>query len=281
LIDAGAITDAATPANELAAITDETIYNFRTVDTDPPVFNAAASMPADDALNHMETAKIILKFDERIRVVDDSKIKLYETTGDTLVTTSVSASEDEITMEPSGPLTVGNNYHVIIEAGAVSDTASPPNFLVAFADNTVYNFTVVADTTKPRLDTASSVPAAGATNVAISTNIALKFSEEVSIKTSNGVQLYETDTPAILVPAAISASGDTVTINPNNDLKPGTVYYVTIAAGAIEDKAATPNGIAAITSTSAYSFTTAADTTKPTLDASSSIPAAGATKWRR
>ncbi|WP_186406118.1 Ig-like domain-containing protein, partial [Candidatus Accumulibacter aalborgensis] len=129
-----------------------------------------------------------------------------------------------------------------------------------------------ADTTAPTVTTFS--PSDGATGVATSSNIVLSFSEPIAggtgsilLKTAAGATV-ETFDPA--TSNRLTISGSTLTIDPSSTLADGTDYYVTLAAGTIKDLAG--NSYAG---TSTYDFTTAADTTAPTVTTFS--PSDGAT----
>jgi len=72
----------------------------------------------------------------------------------------------------------------------------------------------------------------------------------------------------------VTFSGNTVTVNPTNDLLPGTDYYVVITSGSIQDMAG--NSYAGLTAPTAFNFHTATpDTTAPLL--TSSTPSDDAT----
>ena len=132
-----------------------------------------------------------------------------------------------------------------------------------------------SDTTAPTLS--SSVPAADATDFAANSNIILTYSEAVQAGTGN-ITITPSGGAAITIAvtdAQVSISGAMVTINPTNDLAMSTTYTLTIPAGAFMDAAG--NKTAELT----LSFSTAAalDTTAPSFDSSSSMPAADATDF--
>jgi predicted extracellular nuclease/2',3'-cyclic-nucleotide 2'-phosphodiesterase (5'-nucleotidase family) len=94
------------------------------------------------------------------------------------------------------------------------------------------------DQTAPTL--VASTPGDNATGVAPGANVTLRFSEAVkagtgSITISDGAG--DTRTIAVTDAAQVAVSGDTVTINPSADLKPGTAYDVVVPRGAITDTA--------------------------------------------
>ena len=129
----------------------------------------------------------------------------------------------------------------------------------------------VTDTTAPTLS--SSVPANGATGVSIDANIVLSYSEAVKVATGNITLTPMGDTALTIAvtDAQVSVSGAVVTINPSADLMPDTRYTLSIPAAAIQDLADNPAAMTPLT------FTTAPDTTSPTLE--SSIPAPSAANF--
>lgn len=120
----------------------------------------------------------------------------------------------------------------------------------------------------------SSTPADGTTGVAVGSNIALTFSENIQAGTGN-ITLYDSGdnlVEAFDVTTDVTISGATVTLDPANDLSSLTGYYVQVAATAIDDAAG--NSFDGISDKTTLNFTTA-DVVGPTL--SSSSPSDGAT----
>ncbi len=133
-----------------------------------------------------------------------------------------------------------------------------------------------SDTTAPTLS--SSVPAADATDFPANSNIILTYSEAVQAGTGNITIVPSSGGTTLTIAvddAQVSIAGAVVAINPTNDLAMSTTYTLTIPAGAFMDAAG--NKTAEIT----LSFSTAAalDTTAPSFDSSSSVPAADATDF--
>ena len=129
------------------------------------------------------------------------------------------------------------------------------------------------DTTPPTVN--SFTPNEAATGVAVGSDIVVKFSEGIQ-HGAGPIDIHSGSATGPLVEsfdAAISShlnySGDTLTINPANDLAGNTQYFVTFASGTVKDLAG--NIYAGTTS---YHFTTP-DTIAPTV--SSFSPADGAT----
>ncbi|MEB3220005.1 MAG: choice-of-anchor I family protein, partial [Nostocales cyanobacterium 94392] len=116
------------------------------------------------------------------------------------------------------------------------------------------------DTTPPELNAANPLtPADDATNAVIDADLTIKFNESVQKGTGNILIKNSSDgsvveTFDVATSTAITVSGDTVTINPTNNLAASTGFYVEIDAGAIEDAAG--NDFAGISGNSTWNFTT-------------------------
>ena len=118
------------------------------------------------------------------------------------------------------------------------------------------------DTTAPTLS--SSVPANGATNVAVSGNIVLTFSENVTI---NDASMFAISPSTGVTFSTPTVSGAAVTI-PYSGLANSTIYTLSVAADAVKDGSNNKNA-----ALSNISFTTVAATpvTGPTGDATVSF----------
>ena len=115
----------------------------------------------------------------------------------------------------------------------------------------------------------SSTPADNATDVSLSANIELTFSEVVDVETGN-ITIKKTsdnstvETIDVTNSAKVTGSGSTtITVNPDTTLDAATEYYVLIDATAFDD--VDGDSYAGISSTTALSFTTIADATAPTM----------------
>ena len=133
------------------------------------------------------------------------------------------------------------------------------------ANNPQILITVTAETTAPTLS--SSTPTDNATNVAVTDNIVLTFSEAVSAG-AGVIRLRKqpggTNVETFIVATASNVTGwgtTTLTINPSADLLNSTEYYLLITTDAITDAAGNP--FAGISGDSSLNFTTAAALTAP------------------
>ncbi len=134
-----------------------------------------------------------------------------------------------------------------------------------------------SDTTAPTLS--SSIPADGSTSFALNSNIILTFSEAVkagsgNIVITNEANASDTRTIPITDESQVTINGNTVTINPTNNLVEGATYHITIASGVIKDMAG--NNYAGISDAAVLNFTTtAADNTAPTVSSFTSTTSDG------
>ena len=153
----------------------------------------------------------------------------------TLVNAEVAANATSY----SGSFTGGDVYAIVHRDLAYN--YSSPTYV------TIPGGAPVVDVTPPTLS--SSSPADEATSVALSGDIVLTMSENVSVADASKFAL--TGGAGSLTTASISASGTAIII-PYTDLANSTEYTLTAAAGAIQDGADTPNSNEAFS----ISFTT-------------------------
>jgi hypothetical protein len=101
----------------------------------------------------------------------------------------------------------------------------------------VVNLSTFFDMVPPTL--VGSLPAAGATGVAVGANIVLTFSEPIALGsgtvtlTNEAGQTVESYTAGSS--GKLSVSGNTLTVNPTADLLSGGHYTVTVSSGAVKD----------------------------------------------
>ncbi len=164
----------------------------------------------------------------------------------------------------------GDSCTVTIDAADVSDTDTndPPDNLAA---DFTWSFTVDA---APAV--ISTTPANLATNVAVSADLSVTFSEPVDVNTIDSFfDIYcDVSGTSTLQPAAGNGGPTTFTINPTADLPAGSSCTVTIKAAQVTDQDANdpPDNMAA---NHVFTFTTAAADAAPTVSAT--VPLDGAT----
>lgn len=150
---------------------------------------------------------------------------------------------------------------IIVRQTDVAGNASPASQTLGFTLDS-----------PPTLISASSTPADNASDASTSVSLQLKFSEAISFKnTEGGITLYDlTDAQNPVAVESfdtsdigsgngtISIDGDTLTINPAQDLLLSTAYAVQISSDLIQD--AVGNTFAGIVDYTTYKFTTIANT---------------------
>ena len=150
-----------------------------------------------------------------------------------------------------------NNITMIMHSNSVGDWYVrwwSRNKGETYAPKLVVTYTE-PDTTAPTV--ASLSPADDATDVAVTTDLVINFSENVQAGSGNIVIKKSSDdsTTHTIPVASDQVSGSTVTINPSPDLDAETGYYVQIDSGAFEDLS--DNDYAGISDKTTWNFTTA------------------------
>ncbi len=243
-------------------------------DTTPPTVSVYS--PTLGATGIAVGSDIVLTFSEAVQK-GSGAIELHSGSAsgalvasyDVASSSNITVSGSILTINPTSDLTIGTHYFVKLAAGSIKDLAGN-----SYAGTTAYDFTTIAttpvnDTTPPTVS--SFNPVVGATGINVSNDIILTFSEPIQ-RGSGAIELHSGSVSGALVASYDAAtslnlgvSGNTLTINPTNDLVNGTHYYLTVATGTIKDIAG--NSYAG---TTAYDFsttatTTATDTTPPTV----------------
>jgi len=258
------VKDAA--GNSLAGQFTSTFTTLTPDVTAPTVTNV---VPADNATNVATNTTVRVTFSEPMdqTTINTTNITLRTTSPSVAVTGTVSydAATRVATFTPSAPLASSTDYTVTVTTG-VKDASGN-----ALASQFVSDFTTASsDVTAPTI--VSRVPTAGATGVAVNTNVTVTFSEVMDAATINTTTITLAPTAGgSPVAATVGHSAGTATLNPNADLTPGTSYTVTVTTG-VKDVAG--NALAA---QSTWTFTTAAaDVTPPTVAQTTPIGATDA-----
>ena len=125
-----------------------------------------------------------------------------------------------------------------------SDTTNTPTL-----SDVSIGYAPASDTTPPTIT--DRHPAPNATSVPLNTNVTAQFSEPMNPATISSSSLHlRKQGSGTDVPAAVSYSGTTATLDPNADLDPNSVYTVTVD-GSVQDQAGNALGAA-----DTWSFTT-------------------------
>ena len=225
----------------------------------------SSHVPADDATAISEVADIVLNFSEIVEAASTEKFITIKKGNDVVEAIDVRGSQvtgsgsTQITVNPSVTLESQTAYHILIDNGAIVDTAGAS--YAGISSDSTFNFTT-GDTISPSLN--SSTPTNGATNIIESSNIILNFSENVDIESGKKVTIKKTsdDTTVEVIDVSssqVTGSGSAqITINPTSDFDENIEYTIVVDSAAFND--ASSNSSAGIT----FSFTTG-DTGNPTL----------------
>jgi len=256
-IAAGAFTDQA--GNPYAGITDPTALNFTTTDAEAPVL--VTTSPVDGATGVAVDTNITLTFNEPVYAAAGT-IAIHRTdTGTTQGVIPVpspavyGSGSNTITIDPSEVLDSGTDYFVRIDNGTFEDAAGNP--YAGIAHPAALNFTTFS--TGPQL--VATIPADGATDVAVDTNITLTFAEPV-YNAVGMVTIRRTDDGSVIrgIPVnpvetwqTMGSGTTTITLNPGGPIDENTSFYVNIPSGTFTDAAGNP--YAGITDPTALNFT--------------------------
>ena len=190
-----------------------------------------------------------------------------------------SGSDTALFARPRSDYTVtalANGYQISVNGSSTEGTDTLLNVEFAkFSDQTIPLVPIAADTTAPT--PISFLPADDATGVAVGNHIVVTFNEAIKAGSGNIVLRNLSNGQAETFNAGsknsrATISDSTLTIDPTNDLAPGTPYRVDFDFNAVADLANNP-----LASSTSYNFSTAAlaDTTAPTV--SNYSPLDGAT----
>ncbi|MBT8045504.1 MAG: Ig-like domain-containing protein, partial [Verrucomicrobiae bacterium] len=144
-----------------------------------------------------------------------------------------------LTIHPSRDLADSTTYSLAIDATAIEDM-NGKNFTGTGESKSWAFTTIVPDVTVPRI--ASLIPVNGKKDFFPADNLVIAFDElvgfdkgSIHIRKSDGtlVESFDVADP----PAGLSRLGDTITINPSEDLPLGEKFYVEIEKTVIKDHA--------------------------------------------
>lgn len=168
------------------------------------------------------------------------------------ITFAEGASTATLTIDPTKDTVVEGNETIDISLVAGND------YTIKTKDPITGTITdgVKPDTTAPTSNTFS--PTDNATDVAVTANLVVKFSEAIEKGTGNLVIKKVSDDSVVetidVTSSNVTVNGSEITIDPTADLTQGTEYYVEIADGAIKDVAG--NNYTGISDNTTWNFTT-------------------------
>jgi methionine-rich copper-binding protein CopC len=272
----GYLRKSSNAAHTWGGIQDNTTWRFTTA---PPADIQAPQIvgvsPGNGSTNVDINTTVTISFNEPLvipqngagknivfRATDSSWAQSYSLTGP-----KASVSGNSVTIvDPEFPF--GKTLRFELYAGVLSDASG--NWISDIISTGFWTITTIAppDDIPPFVD--SVVPINNATNVTVSDNMVVTFSENISAVGGKTVSIRRAaDNSAYasytLPHANVTISGTLMTINPTNNLEYSTGYYVIIDAGAVQDAAG--NIFAGIADNATWSFETVAapDTQAPTV----------------
>lgn len=261
----GAIQDMAN--NNYAGFTGNTTWAFKTdTETIPPT--VLSLNPANNSVNVALASNFVMTFSEDVKK-GTGNIVIRKASDNTAVETiaitdaAVSIAGAVVTINPANDLVANTSYYVEINAGAIQDIVG--NNYAGITGNNTWTFTSL-DNILPTLTALS--PANNSINILANTNLVMTFSENVKKGASGSISIKRISDNSVIeniniTNTIVTASNNTITINPANDLPFITAVYVEVTNGAIQDMAG--NNYAGFTGNADWKFTTANETTPPTV----------------
>ena len=265
LINRGAFTDLA--GNEYAGISSSSGYQFTTAaDVTPPTPPTSLDLSDASDTGQLNNDNITSAVNPQFR------FRGTESGGTITVTASRNGATDKTCTRP-GATTLDACSMSGLTQGTWSVVVSHVDANGNASANSA-TLTVVVDTTAPALSSIS--PTRDAVGVAVNANILLIYNEDVYAATgdvvvkSGGSTCPTTDQTIAVSSAAVSVSGDTITVNPPNNFAHSSVQCLSFAAGVIKDIAGNNAPLHDPTASGGVRFTTSAsDVTSPSATISS------------
>ncbi len=231
-----------------AALPQKTWTFTTAVDTMAPAVTNRT--PAPNATNVALSSTVTAQFSEAVMGVSLTTFTLADGANAIAGSVTYTAATRTATFTPTGSLPAGRTLTATLTSG-ITDTSS--NALSGAP--VTWTFTTVADTTAPTVQT--RMPGPGATAVSTATNIVVLFDEPVMNVTATTFTVN--DGAAVTGTLTSAMSGREWTFTPSAALTPNVSVTVTLTTG-IADLAG--NALAAPVT---WMFTTAPDTTAPTV----------------
>ena len=190
--------------------------------------SVVSTVPANGAANVSVNTPISATFSVPMSPSTLTSTTFTVTAPSGAVAGAVSYSGTTATFTPSAALAYATIYTATITTGATDLGGTP--LLASY----VWTFTTIT----PAPVVVSTIPANGATNVAIGQVISATFSEAMNPATISG-STFTVTAPGGAVAGTVTYSGVTATFTPSSALAYSTVYTGTITTGA-QDLAGTP-----------------------------------------
>ena len=198
------------------------VANFVSNFTTAPAPTVVSTVPANGAAGVAVNTPISATFSEAMNPATINGATFTVTgPGATLVAGTVTSAGTTATFTPGGALATSTVFTATITTGAKDPTGA------GLAANFVWSFT-----TAPPATVVSTVPANGATAVAVNTPISATFSEAMNPATINGATFTVAGPGATPVTGTVTFAGTTATFTPTAVLATSTLFTATITTGA-------------------------------------------------
>jgi Bacterial Ig-like domain/NHL repeat len=204
-----------------------------------------STTPANGATSVAVSTTVSVTFSLAMDCSTFTSTSFFVETGGTPAPGSIACAGATATLTPSPALSAGTTYTATVQAGVKSTSG------VALAAGVTFGFTTAGGGGVGAPTVVSTVPADGATDVAITSTLTVNFSEAMDCTTLTSSTLFESEsgTP---VPGIIDCNDAVAVFTPSSDLLASTTYTATVQAGV---KSQTEVALAASVT---WSFTTAA-----------------------
>ena len=217
MLHTGSITDLA--GNLLAG------QSFRfSVGSAPTI---TATSPINGITRVSANKTITVTFSEAIRRSSKFWVELVDSTGTAIDYTSYITGGNILVINPVSDLTE-SSYKLKIHTGSVTDLAG--NLLAGQS----FTFTVGSSPT-----VTNTTPVDGATNVNVAKTLTITFNENIRKSSNFWVEFVDSNDTAIDYTSYITG-GNTLVINPVDDLAANTTYKIKLHTGCLTDTAGNP-----------------------------------------
>lgn len=221
-------------------------------DVTPPTVVSVS--PAAGATGVAVNTAVTVTFSEAMSTasITTATILLKDAANNTVpASVTYNSANNSATLTPNSALAVSTMYTLSVLGGSAGVKDAAGN---ALASTFTSSFTTtVPDTTPPTVIAVS--PAAGATNVPVSTVVTVKFSEAMTASTISASTFRLTNPVGTVIPATVtySAATNTATMTPTSPLAANTTYTATVVGGSSGVKDLAGN---ALVSNFTWTFTT-------------------------
>ncbi|MDA3929577.1 MAG: Ig-like domain-containing protein [Prolixibacteraceae bacterium] len=253
--------------NSNLVVRDEATFTIESTGT-PDVLTADYT-PADGAIVSASTSEIVINFSNSvdgttIAAVPDITIEDATTNTVSALTGVLSNSYKTVTYAIAPALIETESYEVAVPADAFAFDGIAPTWPNPAGADSTWNFSTNDGTDPVVFDNGGGVlaftPLDNAINISMSTDLVIRFSEDILPVTGKKLYLWESGVSEIFrIDASVCdhVGGDSIVVKNSNFasmLKYNTAYHVILAPGFVKDAAG--NAFAGIADTSIWNFVT-------------------------